>query len=110
MATTEEIRSDLAELQRENVRLRVLGDHRRFAPDLVTLIDDAVARTARNTGPLLAIALNYGAQDEIAAAASVVQGQADEGTPVALIRGLPDYGSAGKATDLVRAKEQDLFR
>jgi undecaprenyl diphosphate synthase len=63
------IRSDLQEMVRENVRLRVLGDYRRFAPDLTAMIDDAVARTAANTGPILAIALNYGAQAELAAAA-----------------------------------------
>ena len=63
------IRSDLDELVRENVRLRIIGDYRRFAPDLVAMVDDAVARTARNTGPLLAIALNYGAQAELAAIA-----------------------------------------
>ena len=63
------IRSDLDELARENVRLRVIGDYRRFAPDLVALVDGAVARTAGNTGPILAIALNYGAQAELAAAA-----------------------------------------
>ena len=60
------IRSDIDEMVRENVRLRVIGDHRRFAPDLVKLVDDAVARTAGNTGPLLVIALNYGAQTELA--------------------------------------------
>jgi undecaprenyl diphosphate synthase len=63
------IRSDLAELQRENVRLRILGDYRRFPTDVVTLIDDALARTAANTGPILAIALNYGAQAELTRAA-----------------------------------------
>ena len=63
------IRSDLAELVRDNVRLRVIGDYARFPADLVALIEDAVARTAGNSGPLLAIALNYGAQAEIAAAA-----------------------------------------
>ncbi|GAA3721565.1 isoprenyl transferase [Sphingomonas cynarae] len=63
------IRSDLAELTRENVRLRVIGDYRAFSADLITLIDDAIARTAGNDGPLLAIALNYGAQAELAAAA-----------------------------------------
>ncbi|WP_447415176.1 undecaprenyl diphosphate synthase family protein, partial [Clostridium perfringens] len=44
------IRSDLAELVAENVRLRIIGDYRRFAPDLVAMVDDAVARTAGNTG------------------------------------------------------------
>ena len=63
------IRSDLDELQRENVRLRVIGDYRRFAPDLVAMVDQAVARCAANSGPILAIALNYGAQAELAAAA-----------------------------------------
>jgi undecaprenyl diphosphate synthase len=63
------IRSDLAELSRENVRLRVIGDYRAFSPDLIALIDDAISRTAGNDGPLLAIALNYGAQAELAAAA-----------------------------------------
>jgi len=63
------IRSDLDELARENVRLRIIGDHRRFSPDLVALVDSAVSRTAANTGPVLAIALNYGAQAELAAAA-----------------------------------------
>ena len=64
-----QIRSDLDELAGENVRLRVIGDYRRFAPDLVAMVDDAVARTSANTGPLLAIALNYGAQGELAAVA-----------------------------------------
>jgi undecaprenyl diphosphate synthase len=63
------IRSDLDEMVRENVRLKVLGDYRRFAADLTAMIDDAVQRTAGNTGPILAIALNYGAQAELAAAA-----------------------------------------
>ena len=63
------IRNDLAELVRDNVRLRIIGDYAKFPADLVTLIEDAVARTAGNDGPLLAIALNYGAQAEIAAAA-----------------------------------------
>lgn len=63
------IRSDLDELARENVRLRVIGDYRRFAPDLVQMVDDAIGRTKGNNGPILAIALNYGAQAELAAAA-----------------------------------------
>lgn len=59
------IKSDLDEMVRDNVRLRIIGDYRRFTPDLVELIDTAIARTAVNTGPILVIALNYGAQAEI---------------------------------------------
>lgn len=74
------IRADLAELVRENVQLRIIGDYRRFPADLVSLIDDAVGRTAGNTGPVLVIALNYGAQAEIAAAARRLAEQAAAGT------------------------------
>lgn len=63
------IRNDLAELVRENVRLRVIGDYRRFSSDVVALVDDALARTSTNDGPILAIALNYGAHDELVRAA-----------------------------------------
>jgi undecaprenyl diphosphate synthase len=59
------LRKDLAELVSDNVRLRVIGDYRRFPADLVAMIDDAIARTAANSGPVLAIALNYGAQAEL---------------------------------------------
>lgn len=74
------IRNDLAELVRENVRLRVLGDYARFSADVVDLIDDALARTAGNTGPILAIALNYGAQAELVRAAQALAAQARAGT------------------------------
>jgi len=74
------IRNDLAELLRENVRLRVLGDYRRFPADVVALIDDALARTAGNSGPVLAIALNYGAQAELVEAARSLASRAAAGT------------------------------
>jgi coenzyme F420-0:L-glutamate ligase/coenzyme F420-1:gamma-L-glutamate ligase len=48
--------------------------------------------------------------DELASAAELVIGQADEGIPVALIRGY-DYPKSerAKATELIRPKEKDLF-
>jgi len=51
-----------------------------------------------------------GIADEIAAAASLLMGQADEGTPVVLLRGLELPAAAGSADDLIRAREIDLFR
>lgn len=47
--------------------------------------------------------------DECAGLANLLQGQAAEGTPVVLIRGL-SYAGAGPAADLVRPEEEDLFR
>jgi undecaprenyl diphosphate synthase len=73
------IRADIAELVGDNVRLRILGDFRRFPADVVALLDDALARTAANTGPIMAIALNYGAQAELARAAATLAARAAAG-------------------------------
>jgi coenzyme F420-0:L-glutamate ligase/coenzyme F420-1:gamma-L-glutamate ligase len=53
---------------------------------------------------------NTAIADELASAAELVIGQANEGIPVAIIRGYeyPKSESA-KATDLIRPKEKDLF-
>ncbi|MBW8783817.1 MAG: di-trans,poly-cis-decaprenylcistransferase [Novosphingobium sp.] len=64
------ILSDLDEFAANGVRLRIIGDYKAFAPDVVELIEQALARTAGNSGTTLAVALNYGAQDEIARAAT----------------------------------------
>lgn len=51
-----------------------------------------------------------GAADELAAAASLVMGQAAEGTPVVHVRGFPYPLREGSLKELIRTKEQDLFR
>lgn len=51
-----------------------------------------------------------GLADEIAAAASLAMGQADEGRPIVVLRGLPVMQAGGKAADLVRPQELDLFQ
>jgi coenzyme F420-0:L-glutamate ligase/coenzyme F420-1:gamma-L-glutamate ligase len=51
-----------------------------------------------------------GFADEIAAAASLLMGQADEGIPAVLVRGLRWDEAAAPAAQLVRAAEEDLFR
>jgi coenzyme F420-0:L-glutamate ligase/coenzyme F420-1:gamma-L-glutamate ligase len=51
-----------------------------------------------------------GTGDQLAAAAALLQGQADERRPVVLVRGFCGRGPARPATSLVRAKELDLFR
>jgi undecaprenyl diphosphate synthase len=61
--------ADIDEFAANDVRLKIIGDYRAFSSDVVDLIDDAVARTAGNSATTLAVALNYGAQDEIARAA-----------------------------------------
>jgi coenzyme F420-0:L-glutamate ligase/coenzyme F420-1:gamma-L-glutamate ligase len=50
------------------------------------------------------------AADELAAAGSLVMGQASEGTPVVHARGFPYQLREGSVTELIRDKDQDLFR
>jgi undecaprenyl diphosphate synthase len=63
------ITRELDALHREGVRLKILGDHNAFQPDIAKLVDKAVARTAGNQRMTLAIALNYGARAELVQAA-----------------------------------------
>jgi len=50
------------------------------------------------------------AADELAAAASLVMGQAAEGTPAVRVRGFPYPLREGRLQELLRSKEQDMFR
>ncbi len=62
--------SDLEEIAQAGVKLKIIGNYKAFKPDVVEMIERAVARTAGNTGTTLAVALNYGSHDEIARAAT----------------------------------------
>jgi len=63
------IKSDLAEFVANDVKLKIIGDWQSLAPDIVTMLEDALAQTANGT-QTLAVALNYGGQNEIARAAT----------------------------------------
>ncbi|GAA0864065.1 isoprenyl transferase [Sphingopyxis soli] len=64
------ILSDLDEFAANDVRLKIIGNWRALAPDVVELIEGALERTAGNSRTTLAVALNYGAQDELVRAAN----------------------------------------
>ncbi len=51
-----------------------------------------------------------GLADQIASAASLLQGQADEGRPIVHVRGITAARRDGSSREIVREKEQDLFR
>lgn len=96
------IRRDLADLHKEGVRIRIIGERDHVEPELMALIDEAVEVTRENTRLNLTIAFNYGARTEIAKAArrlaeEVAAGRMDpqDITPQALAgaldtRGIPD--------------------
>ena len=62
-------KSDIARLEREGVRVRVIGRRQGLSEDLVRRIADAEARTSGNDRCYLNIAFNYGGQADIADAA-----------------------------------------
>ena len=64
------ILSDIDEIDANGVRVKIIGDYKALSPDLVELLDSAIARTANNRAMTLVLALNYGSQQEIARAAA----------------------------------------
>ena len=63
------IKSDLPDFVANDVKLQIIGDWQGLAPDIVEMLEDALAQTANGTKKL-AVALNYGAHSEIARAAA----------------------------------------
>ncbi|AWU93481.1 isoprenyl transferase [Azospirillum ramasamyi] len=63
------LRSEVAELHRAGIRLRVIGDRNRLSEDINRLIDNAEALTRDNRVMTLVVALSYGSRLEIVHAA-----------------------------------------
>ena len=63
------LRSEIAELHQNNIRLRVIGDRAQLSGDIVRLIEESEAQTVGNTKLDLILALSYGGRAEITAAA-----------------------------------------
>jgi len=66
------LRGEIAELHKNAVRLRVIGDKDRLSPDIVAMIANAEDLTRDNHAINLTIALSYGGRAEIVAAARAV--------------------------------------
>ena len=73
-----------------NVRVKMIGEKTRFAPDIIKGIDDLVEGTKDNTGMTFVIAINYGGRDEIVRAAR---------------RLVNDYRESGKDADSIDEAE-----
>jgi len=106
---------------------------RRTGADIGVIINDSHGRAWRNgtVGVALGVAglpalvdlrgchdlydralriTEVGLADELAAAASLLMGQSDEGRPVILARGVPYARREGSVRELLRPRERDLFR
>jgi len=63
------LRREVRKLSANGIRLRIIGDRSRFAPELQTAMREAEALTANGTSMLLQVAANYGGQWDITQAA-----------------------------------------
>jgi undecaprenyl diphosphate synthase len=78
----------------------VIGHYQALEPSLVELIESAMARTAGNSGPVIAIALNYGAQDEMVRAAQRIAQKVARGELAVQDIGVADIDSELDTSDL----------
>jgi undecaprenyl diphosphate synthase len=70
---------ELKTLEKERVRLKLIGDYSAFGGELVERLERAVERTASNTRLTLVIALNYGSRAELTGAVRKLAGKAAAG-------------------------------
>ena len=105
----------------------------RFRASLAVVVSDSVGRAWRNGVVGLALGAaglpalldlrgrrdlegrplrvtQVGLADEIASAAQLLMGEADEARPAVLVRGLAWRGTPAPAAALIRRREEDLFR
>jgi undecaprenyl diphosphate synthase len=73
------VEQELATLQKEGVRLHLIGDPAKFGSELTDKLLHSVEQTRGNDRLTLVVALNYGSQGEIAAAARELARQAAAG-------------------------------
>ena len=62
-----------------NVRVKMIGDKYRFAPDIIEGIDNLTEGTRNNTGMTFVIAINYGGRDEIIRAVKKLSAKVQSG-------------------------------
>ncbi len=73
------LKESLADFQQENIRTRFIGDRTPLSEDIRDLMREAEETTAHKTGMTLNIALNYGGQQELTAAAQALARRVQEG-------------------------------
>ena len=99
------IRSDLEDLHKNGVQIRVIGERSTLAPDIRDLLDQAEARTLGNSKLTLVVAFNYGGRQELVEAARKLARQVAQGTitPDAI-----DLDVFSRALDTSEIEDPDL--
>jgi undecaprenyl diphosphate synthase len=73
------LRSEIVDLHKSNVRLRIIGERERLAPDIVRLIENGENLTRDNTGLTLVVALSYGGRQELTRAMRALAAEVSAG-------------------------------
>jgi undecaprenyl diphosphate synthase len=74
------LRREIGKLHENGVRLSVIGERARLAPDIIKMIEDAEALTGNNTRLRLTVALSYGGRQDIVNAARAIAQQIMDGS------------------------------
>jgi coenzyme F420-0:L-glutamate ligase / coenzyme F420-1:gamma-L-glutamate ligase len=116
--SAEQIRAEVASKTGKQIGILIIDSHGRAWRNGTVGIAIGIAglpglQDLRGQADLFGFSLRItqvGVADELAAAASLAMGQAAEGTPVVHVRGFPYPLRDGSLKELIRPKEQDLFR
>src|SRR3546814_9235792 len=92
--------NEITALHAKGVRLSVIGDYRRLAPDLVRLLEYGMEMTAANNRLTLVLALNYGGQDEMVRVVRMLASDVQSGKIRADAIGMADIEADRKSTRL----------
>jgi len=73
------IRNDLAELHKNRIKVRVIGERGDLDPEILRLLQEAEELTKNNDRLTLVVAFNYGARQEVARAAARIAAEVKAG-------------------------------
>lgn len=73
------IRQETARMMRKNIRYNVIGNRLDLPDDVNETLDEAIRKTAANTGMVLTLALSYGGRQELCRAATRLAQDAVDG-------------------------------
>lgn len=72
------VETQLTELIKENVRVRIIGEQSAFSPEVKEALERSVNKTKHLNGMILQLALNYGGRDELVRAFRRLQANGSE--------------------------------
>ncbi|UCG80072.1 MAG: isoprenyl transferase [Desulfobacterales bacterium] len=73
------LRSELAEMMENGIRLNAIGQIERFPADVLTVLRAVMEETRKNSGMILNLALSYGGRDEILTAVRAIIAEVEAG-------------------------------